>query len=296
MKKTILILWLVFGLSVFGQNLQPTSVDLKVNPKKLRVEDYKLNSKLLNRLIPYRVIFPPNYKPKEKQKYPVVYLLHGLTGHYDNWSSKTKIAEYASKYNYIIVMAEGDDGWYSDSVSIPNDKYESYIIQELIPEVDKNFNSIANRQNRVIAGLSMGGYGSIKFGLKYPENFVLVGSFSGAFIATTVIANPTNQWVSKSIMSVFGEADNQSRKDNDIFKIAKEFPADRVKTLPFIYLDCGTEDFLIQSNRDFMNLLYEKKIPHEFRQLPGKHDWNFWDSQVKEFFELSEKFLNIKQK
>lgn len=296
MKKIILVLWLACCLTVFGQNQQPTTVALKVNPNKLRVEDYKLNSKLLAREIPYRMIFPPKYKPKDSKKYSVIYLLHGLDGHYDNWSNKTKLAEYASKYNYIIVMAEGNNGWYSDSISIPNDKYESYIIQELIPEIDKNFPTLSDREHRVIAGLSMGGYGSIKFGLKFPEKFVLVGSFSGALIATSILANPTNQWVSKSIMSVFGEADNQSRKDNDIYKIAKEIPSDKIKTLPFIYLDCGTEDFLVQSNRDFMIQLTEKKIPHEFRQLPGKHDWNFWDSEVKEFLEVTEKILNTKQK
>ncbi len=68
-------------------------------------------------------------------------------------------------------------------------------------------------------------------------------------------------------------------------------PADKIKSLPFIYLDCGTEDFLINSNRDFVNLLLEKKVKHEFRQLPGAHDWKFWDAQVQEFLELSEKFI-----
>ncbi len=68
-------------------------------------------------------------------------------------------------------------------------------------------------------------------------------------------------------------------------------PADKIKNLPFVYLDCGTEDFLYQNNRDFANLLQEKKIAHEFRQLPGAHDWKFWDAQVREFLELSEKFI-----
>ncbi|HEV8160113.1 MAG TPA: hypothetical protein VGP58_13850, partial [Pyrinomonadaceae bacterium] len=60
---------------------------------------------------------------------------------------------------------------------------------------------------------------------------------------------------------------------------------------PFVYLDCGTEDFLINNNRDFVNLLLERKVKHEFRQLPGGHDWKFWDAQVQEFLELSEKFI-----
>ncbi len=73
--------------------------------------------------------------------------------------------------------------------------------------------------------------------------------------------------------------------------MVREMPADKIKSLPFIYQDCGTEDFLIKNNQNFADLLFEKKILHEFRQLPGKHDWKFWDAQVQEFLELSEKFI-----
>jgi S-formylglutathione hydrolase FrmB len=242
--------------------------------------------------IPYRVIFPLKYKPKDSKKYSVIYLLHGLDGHYDNWSNKTKIAEYASQYNYIIVMAEGNNGWYSDSVSIPNDKYESYIIQELISEVDKIFPTLADKEHRVIAGLSMGGYGSIKFGLKFPDKFVLVGSFSGAL--DSPLRGKNNKFLRPSIVSVFGEDDNPNRKANDVYSLAKDVTD--IKKLPFIYFACGTEDFLFNANREFVNVLNEKKIPHEYRELPGTHNWEFWDSQIKEFLQVTEKFLNTKQK
>jgi len=68
-------------------------------------------------------------------------------------------------------------------------------------------------------------------------------------------------------------------------------PPDKYKNLPFIYLDCGTEDFLYQNNRNFADLLVEKKIPHEFRELPGAHNWIFWNSQIQEFLELSDKII-----
>lgn len=260
-----------------------------------KVENFKLNSKLMSREMPYRVIFPLKYDQKDTQtRYSVLYLLHGLTGHFDNWTDKTKLAEYSSKYKYIIVMPEGNDGWYSDSANVPNDKYESYIVQELIPEVDKIFNTNSNRESRAIAGLSMGGYGSLKFGLKYPEKFVLVGSFSGALGAASWSAKTLgNGWkaLTDSITSVYGDDDSQTRKDNDIYKMVREITPEKAETLPFIYLDCGTEDGLIQQNRDFITLLLEKKIPHEARQLPGKHDWKFWDSQIQEFLEVSGKFV-----
>ncbi len=259
-----------------------------------KVENFKLDSKLMSREMPYRVILPKNYEQNKSEKFAVIYLLHGLTGHFDNWSDKTKLAEYASFYKFLMVMPEGNNGWYSDSATVPNDKYESYIIQELIPEIDKKFRTNSNREGRIIAGLSMGGYGSLKFGLKYPDKFGLVGSFSGALGAASWSDKTMgNSWkaLTDSIMSIYGAEDSQNRKDNDIYKIVREITLEKVKSLPFVYLDCGTEDGLIQQNRDFNALLVEKKIPHEFRELPGKHDWVFWDSQVQEFLRLGEKYL-----
>jgi S-formylglutathione hydrolase FrmB len=188
-------------------------------------------------------------------------------------------------------MPEGNDGWYTDSAAEPNDRYESYIVDELIPEIDKKFRTIADKKHRAIAGLSMGGYGSIKFGLKRPELFALVGSFSGALGVTTFTEKEVKGAFLRSILSIFGEVDSQTRKENDVFRIVRETPKERIKDLPFIYLDCGTEDFLYKTNRDFSDLLQQKKIPHEFRELPGKHDWIFWDSQVQEFLRLTEKFI-----
>lgn len=255
------------------------------------VQELKLNSKLMAREMPYRVVLPINYEKNKEVRFPVVYLLHGLTGHFNNWTDKTKLTDYAKEYNFIIVTPEGDNGWYSDSATVANDKYESYIIQELIPEIDMNFRTLSARENRVIGGLSMGGYGSLKFGLKYPEKFVLVGSFSGALGAAS-FTEKTAGGIGKSIDVIFGGIESENRKSNDIFKIVREISTEKIKSLPFVYLDCGTEDFLFQNNRDFVALLLEKKVPHEFRQLPGKHDWIFWNSQVKEFLELSDSYLS----
>jgi len=296
------VLWLfillVLQLQISAQILPPKPVKpptpVGTQVVVFKTQDFKLDSKLMGREMPYRVILPVNYKTSnEKTFYPTVYLLHGLTGHFDNWADKTKLTDYAEKYNYIIVMPEGDNGWYSDSASVPNDRYESYIIKELIPEIDKKFRTVADKKHRAVAGLSMGGYGSIKFGLKYPEMFSLVGSFSGALGAATLTEKEvgTTGTVAASILSVYGIADSQTRQANDIFQIVKEISPDKIKSLPFIYVDCGTEDFLYQNNREFANLLQKKKIPHEFRQLPGGHDWKFWDSQIKEFLELSDKFI-----
>jgi S-formylglutathione hydrolase FrmB len=216
-------------------------------------------------------------------------LLHGLGGHFDNWTERTKLAQYAAAYNIIIVTPEGGDGWYTNSVSVPGDKYESYIVEELIPEIDKKFHTKADRANRAIAGLSMGGYGAIKFGLKYPDKFILAGSFSGA-VGITDLPAASKQFV--SVKNVFGEDDSQARKDNDDFRIIRDMPAEKLSALPFLYVSCGTEDMLVfPMNYNFLKLLTEKKVKHEYRQLPGGHSWPFWDGQVQEFLRLSDKFF-----
>jgi putative tributyrin esterase len=88
-----------------------------------------------------------------------------------------------------------------------------------------------------------------------------------------------------------GRKKSDVRKANDIYRIIRETTAEDSKNFPFIYLDCGTEDFLLQTNRNYAALLTEKKIPHEYRQLPGKHDWKFWNSQIAEFLRLSKSFF-----
>lgn len=259
------------------------------------VEEHELNSKLMQREVPYRVIVPDGYrKMNDGAHYPVIYLLHGLYGHFDNWTEKTGLARYAAAYKVIIVTPEGGDGWYTDSVSTANDRYESYIVKELIPEIDKNYRTLPDRAHRAIAGLSMGGYGSIKFGLKYPELFVIAGSFSGAVAGTTYTEKNTGA-IAKSIDSVYGPIDSEARKANDVFRLIRELGLEKQKALPFIYLDCGTEDFLFQSNRDFLALLTEKKIPHEFRELPGIHDWKYWDKQVQEFLRVADRSFSVKE-
>ena len=160
-------------------------------------------------------------------------------------------------------------------------------MQELIPEIDAKFRTLSDREHRVIAGLSMGGYGAIKFGLKYSDKFSLVGSFSGALGAAAF--NEKNAGViGKGIVAIYGPDDSATRKANDIFGLVKALTSDKVKALPYIYQSCGTEDFLFQNNRDFDSLLLEKKVPHEYREHPGIHDWVFWNDQVREFLQVAE--------
>src|SRR5256886_8649189 len=97
---------------------------------------------------------------------------------------------------------------------------------------------------------------------------------------------------SDSVLSVFGPADSETRKANDIFEIVRSMTANRVAGLPYLYLDCGTEDGFFSSNQQFAALLHEKKIPHEYRELPGEHNWAYWDQQMQEVLKISAQKLH----
>jgi len=284
----VALLLCVSALAQFAQTKAP------VSPAKVSTEE--LDSKLMGRKMPYQVILPDNYfaKVETGRRYPVLYLLHGLFGHFDNWTSRTSVVNYSSGYDLIIVAVEGGDGWYTDNLTKDGASYESYIIKELIPEIDKRYRTLDRGQHRAVAGLSMGGYGAIKFGLKYPDLFAVVGSFSGAIGAATVTEKEIPGGVGKSIDELFGPRGSVIRKANDPFDIVRRASPDQIKKFPFLYLDCGTEDFLFQNNRDFVALLIEKRVPHEFRELPGGHAWPYWNAQLQEFLRVSDRFINFK--
>ncbi len=255
-------------------------------------ESLKLASKLMGREMPYRVVLPVDYNNNAAERYAVIYLLHGLTGHFNDWTDRTNLVQLAANYKFIIVTPEGDNGWYSDSPAASNDKYESYIIRELIPEIDNRFRTLADRQHRVIAGLSMGGYGSLKFGLKFPNMFSIIGSFSGALrVEKWSEKVGGNKLIGSSIDKVFGPINSEARKANDVFKLARELTPEKLNGLPYIYLSCGTEDSMLEGNSEFNKILTEKKVSHDYRTGRGGHDWVFWGNQVREFLDLTNRRL-----
>jgi len=258
------------------------SAVVAANAKPASVETIQFQSKLVNTTLPYNVILPPGYRASATTRYPVLYLLHGWDGHYTDWLTRTNVADYDVQYRMIIVMPEGNDSWYVDGAAGINDKYESYILKELMPDVDTRYRTIQSRYGRAVAGLSMGGYGAIKLGLKYPATFAFAGSVSGAFGVTRYTEKEMGGANLKPFMKTFGPVGSETRKANDVFEIVRGLSTARVASLPYFYFDCGTEDAAqhFNPNRELSELFLEKKIPHEYRELPGNHSWQYWDQQI----------------
>ena len=292
----------VFALKTDTRPLsQDSTAQTKARDNNKRVEIVSFESKLVGQTLPYIVVLPLEYDKRSavSTRYPVLYLLHGLTGHYDNWTTKTKLADYAALYQMIIVTPEGNDGWYTDSALVPKDKYETYFLEELIPDVQRRYRTVETRAGRGIAGLSMGGYGALKFGVKYPDIFAFAGSMSGAPDVASWKESDLKgsfDFIWKTLAPVFGKEGSPARKANDVMALYREWPAERINDLPFVYVDCGTQDHLFSANRAFAEILVSRKIPHEYRQLPGTHGWVYWDAQVQEVLKVASQKLSAPAK
>jgi S-formylglutathione hydrolase FrmB len=247
---------------------------------RVRVETVRVRSALLGREVAYRVVLPPGYGrvTARARRYPVLYLLHGWGGHYDSWVSRSSLVSYAAEHQLIVVTPEGGQGWYTDAPG--GEPYESHLLREILPDVERRYRTNANRRGRGVAGYSMGGYGALKLGFRHPELFAFAGSTSGALDAASRADD-------ESLVRAFGEANSSARFENDLPRLAREFPEERRGALPFLYLDCGLGDVWLEVNRDFAATLTARGIAHEYRQRPGGHVWPYWDAQGREILRVA---------
>jgi len=240
------------------------------------LRDASFHSASLNREMHYRVLLPANYAATT-QRYPTLILLHGLYGDYKNWSTLTNLSKYARSLNLIIAMPDAGNSWYVDSATDPADKYEDYIVQDFIKEIDAHYRTKPERSARAVAGLSMGGYASVKFALKYPNLFSYAGGISAALDAAGDL-DETHPEFREGLWKAFGETGNPVRQQNDVFPLLAG--AD-MKALPYFYMDCGADDMFLGVNRKFVVQLQQMKIPYEFHEMPGGHEWKYWDGAIE---------------
>ncbi len=247
---------------------------------KSRLQDRVFQSESLARPMKYRIHLPKDYF-ETNRSYPALYLLHGWHGDYQNWSRLTKLAHYAEGLPLIVIMPDAGDSWYVDSATSTQDKFEQYVIHDLIEEVDQHWRTVRSSHRRAIAGLSMGGYGAVKFALKYPDMFQVAASISGAFNAASPELERSRSDLQPSLVKAFGEAHSKTREQNDLFALAAS--ARRPQSTAYIYIDCGNQDSsFLEPNRSFVSLLSQRKCAYEYHEYPGAHSWQYWDERLPE--------------
>lgn len=252
-------------------------------------------SSLNKRELPYCAILPAGYHNAENN-FPVLYLLHGLFGRFDNWLTNTEIINYARAFPFVIICAEGGDNWYMDSAKSENHFYETYLAEELIPDVEQRFKVRANRNSRSVAGLSMGGYGAFKLALRRPELFYFAGSMSGAFHAAEIASSRnSDEWIKllPSITEIFGSHSPVTRSRDDLFELVNNYPPEQIKNLPYFYFDCGKDDSFLPINRRLAKDFFQKKVPFEFHEFEGSHDWDYWNLHLPHILRAAERYLRV---
>lgn len=235
------------------------------------LRDVIFRSAALNRDMQYRVIFPTRAAPG--QKLQVVYLLHGSGGGFRDWSNYSDVARFAES-GRLLVMPEGGSSYYSNAVDPPQDRYEDYIVNDLISDVESKFAVATGRSNRGIVGISMGGFGAVKLALRHPDLFVFAGGISPAIDVPRRAFSIKRLQQSRHFNSIFGLSGSRTRLDNDPFVLIRTA---NPETVPFFFLTCGEQEGLLPANREFAAQLAQHHFRFEFHTVRGGHDWNQWN-------------------
>lgn len=245
-------------------------------------------SKCLMRTVTFNAIIPvdkfgPQAENAEQKPLKTLYLLHGIFGNYTDWVNGTRIQAWAEANDLAVIMPSGENRFYLDDEK-SGELYGEFIGKELVEFTRKLFPLSNKREDTFIAGLSMGGYGAIRNGLKYAENFGCVIGLSAALVHDTWKdadnSAPIFTFRRNYYEAIFGEYDKVKGSDKDpkalLLKLKEEG-----RPVPKMYLCCGTEDGLVTANRDFRDFLNENGVDLTYVEGPGKHDWVFWDTYIK---------------
>jgi len=239
-------------------------------------------SRSLQKHVAFNAILPDHQD--RSGPYPVFYLLHGLSDDHTAWVRWSNIERYVRELPLIVVMPDGDRSFYCDVHQGP--PYEQLIVRDLIGFVDNYLHTVPKRSGRCIGGLSMGGYGAMKLGLKYPDLFCSIVGDSGAY---AVFRGRRLADLDPGLQRLIGT--NKARLENDPFHLATRL---RGKRTPAIRFDCGTDDFLLDHNRAFAAHLRKLGIAHEYEEFAGGHTWDYWDLHVQEAIRFHLRAMNGK--
>ena len=229
-------------------------------------------SNSMHRYINAVVIKPGSYKRK-KNTFPVVYLLHGYSGNYSNWIVKVpELKQYADAWQCLIVCPDGAySSWYFDSPIDTTYRYETHLVKEVVAYIDSSYRTMADKKHRAITGLSMGGHGALFLGLRHADIFGAAGSMSGG----VDLAESRNSF---DIMKRIGDTILQAKAWHDLTVI--NLVESYTNTDLEIIFDCGDKDIFIGGNRRLHQKMKQLKIPHQYTERPGMHNWDYWKNAI----------------
>ena len=282
MQKNLILLLFLFPFLAFGQ---------------AKTDTITVFSCAMQKNLHAAVTTPSSYQ-NGSEKYPVVYLLHGGSGAFSDWHKKVTepglVGRMAEEYKLIIVTpGVGPSSYYYDSPMMDSVRYETYMVDELIPYIDRTFRTLAKKESRAITGLSMGGHGAITLSAKHPELFIAAGSMSGVMNIDTRMWNVNDDF---RILRLKGQKDMLGADLNyegpEFNKYTAVGLVNQMKSNGLaLIIDCGVDDFLISTNRQIHQLLLENGTPHEYIERPGAHTWPYWTEALPVHMLFLNKYL-----
>jgi enterochelin esterase-like enzyme len=254
------------------------------------LEQEKVKSAILGKDVKYTVYLPADYDYSQRS-YPVVYLLHGYTDDNTGWLQFGEINRLADKAiadgtipPMIIIMPNADSSWYINSYD-GKEKYEDFFIKEFMPSVEKTYRIKAEKKFRGVAGLSMGGFGTLVYTMKHPDLFAAGAALSAAVFTDSTISQTPNDRYEFVFGQLYGRGLKGSQRINKDFTsnsplhIVTDNSADDLKKVRY-WIDCGDDDFLSEGNCMLHIAMLNKHIPHEFRVRDGAHTWTYWRTGI----------------
>ncbi|MBO5027541.1 MAG: esterase family protein [Clostridia bacterium] len=209
----------------------------------------------------------------KNEKYRCLYLLHGLSDDQSIWLRRTSIERYATDYGICVVMPSGGRSFYMNQQN--GQAYYDYIAKELPARMSEFFNVSDKREDRVIAGNSMGGYGALKLALRENKTFCAAAGLSS-------VADIRTELFKDTIANGIGK-DKYLSDDEDLFALSTKYEKDPNR--PRLYMACGTEDFLYQDNVKLRNHLQQLDYDYTYEESPGIHTWSYWDEKIQRVLE-----------
>lgn len=250
----------------------------------MAVINVNYRSEALNRNIRFDLYIPNDAPDEQKGRTKTLFLLHGYTGDAYNWIPE----ELCKKYNFAVVTPNGENGFWLDGLSTGH-KYCTFVGDELVGYIRRTFGLAMSADETFIMGLSMGGFGALHTAFAYPQNFGKTAAMSSALIVHEIAhmkKGEENSFANyEYYRGCFGDLETVEQSDNNPEVLVKRLK-DSGKRIPEIFMSCGTEDFLIENNREFHRYLDSIEVPHIYLESSGSHDMNFWNEYTEKFITM----------
>jgi S-formylglutathione hydrolase FrmB len=262
-----------------------------------RVQCSTVKSQYMPASVGYCALLPASYDSQPAKKFPTLYFLHGLGGDGSflvasgGWNLIADLQEQKRIGEFVVITPDADSTFYINSKS-GRTRYEDFFIRDFVPQMEKQYRLMPTRSGRAIAGISMGGYGALRFAFKYPHMFAAVSAHMPALMEQ-LPHGAGNAGVTSFIGSAFGRpADEAFWKANTPFVFARAADLRGLK----VYIDCGDQDDygFDAGTREMDKLLTARHVPHVVHIYPGGHTWQFVAQHLEESLTFVSKALGLK--